>query len=362
MKLKKRGKIWWIDYYVDGKRHRQSTKTPNKAAALEFAERLNAASKMPTFEDAVAVLRIMYGQQTRATLPVSGAWEIYTNLARATGKDAIAPTTMERRRCQVERFVRWIQRERPAIRSIEGVSGPVAIDYARHLADAGLKTKTRANAIGELGTVWRLLEKASDGVKNPWGELMPRDIDGQRGKAFSPDEEARVVDAARRVGKDWLPVCVLMRHTGLRYGDVARLQWSEIQGDVIRLSPVKTKRHGITVALPITAPVADALASVERRGEYVFPIHAHFYGNRGRASREALCFREVLEAAGLGDAGFTIHSWRHTAATRLAEAGAGVEVRQRILGHRTVENAERYDHDEHLAEVRAAMEAAANRQ
>ena len=44
---------------------------------------------------------------------------------------------------------------------------------------------------------------------------------------------------------------------------------------------------------------------------------------------------------------------------RLAGAGVGLETRKRILGHTVDATARRYDHDEHLAEVKAAMEAAA---
>ena len=45
--------------------------------------------------------------------------------------------------------------------------------------------------------------------------------------------------------------------------------------------------------------------------------------------------------------------------TRLAEAGADIETRKRILGHTEDITARRYDHDEHLAETRRALEAAA---
>ena len=73
-----------------------------------------------------------------------------------------------------------------------------------------------------------------------------------------------------------------------------------------------------------------------------------------------LNFREVLVAAGIDpdDGPYTFHSRRHTAAPRLAEAGAHIETRKKILGHTTDMNAERYDHSPHLNETRAAIEAA----
>ena len=100
------------------------------------------------------------------------------------------------------------------------------------------------------------------------------------------------------------------------------------------------------------------LKTIPRTGDYLFPLHADLYDKRGPASR-LIPFREVLDAAGLGNAGYTIHSWRHTAATRLAETGADIETRKALLGHRVDATAERYDHDEHLAAKRAALERAA---
>ena len=84
---------------------------------------------------------------------------------------------------------------------------------------------------------------------------------------------------------------------------------------------------------------------------WVFPFHADRYGQNSKL----LHFRDVLERAGVADKGYTIHSWRHTAATRLAEAGVGVETRKRILGHTADATAERYDHATHDAEVREAL-------
>ena len=60
MKLTKRGKVWWIDYRADGKRHRQSTGTADRAVAKAFMEHIDVARRMPTFEAAVDVLRQFY--------------------------------------------------------------------------------------------------------------------------------------------------------------------------------------------------------------------------------------------------------------------------------------------------------------
>lgn len=359
MTLYRRGRIWWVEYQVDGVRHRQSTHTQKYNVAKAWASQIETARKMPTFEEAVAVLKMFYKQPVEGLLPIDTAWDVYIELARATGKAAISADTLRRRKLVLSRFLAWVRKERATIRTIEAVTGPVAAGFATYLANGlKLKTKTRINNIADLNTIWKMLEHASTGIRNPWASLRPVDIDGKFGKAFTPADEKRVLEAARAVGKNWYHICVIMRHTGQRYGDVARLMWSNVDGDVIRLTPHKTQRHKIAVTIPITEPIREALKTIPKTGDYLFPLHADLYDQRGPASR-IIPFREVLCKAGLENAGYTIHSWRHTAATRLAGAGVDIETRKRILGHTEDVTARRYDHDEHLDEVRAAMEAAA---
>lgn len=320
---------------------------------------------MPTFDDAVEVLRRLYNRPNPGVVKLSSAWDTYLEVARSVGRDRLSADTMRRREGAVKNLVAWLKKNRPLTETVEAVTQPIAAAYAAALADGKRKTKTRANIIGELSSVWRILEKASTGIHNPWATLAPTNTDSVRGKAFSEAQLASLLDAAKRVGKDWYPARVIALHTGLRYGDVATLTWAEVDGwkvagdgGVIRLTPNKTKRFGITTAFPIIAPISEVLAEIPRRGDYLFPMHSELHGNRGRMSRDALSLAEALKAAGLYGQGFTFHSLRHTAATNLAAAGVGIETRKRILGHTEDATANRYDHDEHLDEIKAAMEAA----
>lgn len=359
MNIYKRGRIWWADYTVAGKRYRQSTGTANRKIAETWLANIKTARKMPTFEAAVEVLKILYQKPVEGLLPISGIIEIYERLAKATGRIASAETERKRRN-RITHLIAWLEKNRPTVKTIEAITGPIAAAYAEKLAADGLKTKTRRNIIGDLSTTWNMLEKASEAVRNPWPNLAPPDTDGERGKAFTPAQEAEVLDAAKKIGKDWYPICMIMRTTGLRYGDVVKLTRDEIADGVIRLDPHKTRKHGIRVAIPIVSTLAPVIAAIPNRGDYLFPLHSELYGNTFAATRAGLAFREVLDAAGITGPGYTVHSWRHTAATRLAERGVDIETRKRILGHTVDDTARRYDHAEHLDETRRALEAAAS--
>lgn len=256
MTLYKRRRIWWVEYQVDGKRYRQSTHATQYAVAKAWVDQIKTAKKMPTFEEAVEVLKMFYKKPVEGLLPIDSTWTVYLDLARATGKTAITDKTLHNRENVVKRFVEWLHKYRPTVKTIEAVTGPIAAGFATYLNDVlKLKSKTRINNIAELCTVWKMLESASSGVRNPWSALRPQDVDGEIGRAFTKTDEDRVLEAAKTVGKDWYAVCTIMRHTGLRYGDVATLTWAEIHGDAIRLMPNKTKRKKIAVVIPMIAPV-----------------------------------------------------------------------------------------------------------
>ena len=52
----------------------------------------------------------------------------------------------------------------------------------------------------------------------------------------------------------------------MRYGDVARLDWKDVDLErrVIEVNPSKTRRHGVSVTLPIADPLHAALSSAKR--------------------------------------------------------------------------------------------------
>lgn len=358
MNLYKRGRIYWLKYQVAGVVHRVSTHATDYKEARKFRDSLAVARKAPTFEEAVEILRIIYRTPRPGSIALGDIWARYEETARAVGRLTASPRTLYERKRALHNLTEWLKNAAGEVRTAEGITGAIATRYAAHLAKGGSKTKTRANTIGHLVTVWNILEKIGNGIVNPWTRLAPVVTDSERIPAFSVEQERAVLRAAAAVGKDWLPVCTIARHTGLRYGDIAHLKWSEIDfaAGIIHRIPEKTRRYGIAVELPIIAPVRAALEPLRGRGGvYVFPQHAALY--RTGAGEEMLPFSEVLDAAGITGR-YTFHSWRHTAATRLADAGISTETRKRILGHTEDATADRYDHAAHLEEVKAAMEAA----
>ena len=373
MRLYKRHLTWWIRYELHGKTVRRSLKTHDRTVAEGTLHAMRLARCGAVGRDVVnAMLDEIWGRERtdapRPGIPISGAWAAYIDAASAAGLDRVSSDTMRKRRAHFAQFAAWVASERAAVQTVEAVTGPIAAAFAARLKDDGLKDKTRRNTLGDLSTVWTVLSKVSDGVRNPWTGLMPRVMDAETRLPFTREEEDRILAAAAEAGHGWLLACLVARHTGMRYGDVATLRRDEVHlaDGVIRYQPNKLKHltRPVWVTVPIEplvlAPaLAEALAAPVRDelDESLLREHAYYYGLSGH-SKMPVQFADILQAAGVESVNHTFHSWRHTLNTRMGEAGIDIETRKRISGHLTDEMSRHYDHSEHLPEMRSAIEAA----
>ena len=384
MRLYKRHQMWWIEYRIDKRYVRKSTRLRDRAAAEAVRASMKLArSKRSSAETVAALLESIYQQVEKPVgTGLGAAWQIYRDTLSTAGLDKIAPDTLRKRAGHLAAFVTWCKTDRPVVRDVQEVDGPSAAAYAASLIAQGLSAKTRQTHIADLSHVWKILSKSLPGLVNPWGDLRPRNVSGQRHPAFTPEEEKRVMKAARKRGDGWPLMCLIARHTGLRYGDVATLQWGiaadainaeklengvvDISAKLLVVDPSKTARHGVRVVMPIEsrtlAPaLAQARESASRDAVDLFPRHAKTYRTIGQAPKDSR-FCDILTSAGTDPSdGYSFHSWRHTFRTRLSEAGVSTELAMRLCGHTTTAMSAHYDHNAHLSELSAAIEAAAGK-
>lgn len=360
MALFLRGNVWWMEYRTSRIHLVKSTRLKRgdreKAQAVYAAWRLGLGAKPPR-PIVEQLIDSIYAEKREghASLPLVSVWEVYEDWRTGKGR-VVSKLTLQKRRSAVSSFVAWAAARR--IDEIRLVSVAVARQYVATLA--GKANKTVRNIVGDLVTVWEAVSQMSGGgLPNPWRAACPDD-DGssKRLEAFSPDEEARVLAAAKAVGHGWHLASVISRWTGLRYGDVANLEWSDVDfaRRVIDTVPNKTRRHRVSVLVPISDALIAELSAVpaDRREGLILPEHAAAYP---RGLKGELSFAHVLEAVGLDDGRHTFHSWRHTFRTRLAEAGVPDEIARRLGGWTNLRMSAHYDHASHLVEMREAIAA-----
>jgi site-specific recombinase XerD len=358
-----RGDVWWMEWRTRKERVVRSTgfrkEDRAKAQAVLDAYRL-ARSQKPKRSVVEGLLDTIYSAASvqAVDLLLSSLWTSYLDWMLGKGRK-VAHKTLVERRGLVDRFVTWAVKR--GVLAVRDVDVGLAREYVASLRGQGLANKTLRNSATALGSVWEAVGQLVGGMANPWKAACP-DKDGSsvRRGAFTSSEEAKVLAEAKKLGHDWHLASLISRWTGLRYGDVARLDWSQVdlKRRCIDVTPSKTAKHEVRVLVPIGDVLLAALRKrAKERGTegFVLPEHAIQYPH---PFLPYMAFSRALEAAGLDIQRFTFHSWRHTFRTRLAEAGVADDLAMRLGGWTNSAMASHYDHAERLGELLQAVNSA----
>ena len=191
---------------------------------------------------------------------------------------------------------------------------------------------------------------------NPVSRLTRPTEPRGRVRYLDEEERERLLAACRESESPLLyPVVVLALSTGMRQGEILRLQWKDVDFERRRVLLLETK-NGERRAAPLVGRAYNLLrelVNVRRLDNpYVFPA------KRPDAPANIRKFWEAaVKKAGIED--FRFHDLRHTAASYLAMNGVTLAEIAEVLGHKTLQMVKRYAHlsETHTAAVVERMNA-----
>jgi site-specific recombinase XerD len=281
-----------------------------------------------------------------------GLQDAYLEEYRARGLSAATEAHTE---LQLERWGRWLKKQRPrvAIEAIdaESISAYLGTRSSFHAKSTVYLTLSMMRGFGEYLVrrgVWRTNPmRWMKGPKvRPYNRL-PRRID-------QADMEALWRAAAGRgggySGRLWVTILALLYGTGLRRGELVRMNLGAFDREqaTLRIDGRKTGEERM-VPLP---------EMVQRCLEEYLPARHNQLEEHGRIEETALLvgmhgrrlthegisngIHAIARAAGVPPV--TLHQFRHSCASDLLEAGVHLAEVQRILGHRVIETTVRYVH------------------
>ncbi len=191
---------------------------------------------------------------------------------------------------------------------------------------------------------WRWLRQ------DPYFEMLPEG-DG-RERELTEAEEKTLLPYLKPAFADLFLAAL---HTGMRQGELVRLEWRQVNlaNRVLDFQPTK---RGKKRAVPIGEPLYHILARRKRAAtsERVF---TKTDGEPWSKWAVGYHINAACEAAGIQD--FTFHDIRHTIATRLNRNGVQASYVQDLLGHKTASITRRYTHTQ-TADLAAAVATLGN--
>lgn len=176
--------------------------------------------------------------------------------------------------------------------------------------------------------------------KNPVMQIKFLHQEEKLDRILTLEEEKRLLQASPEHISNII-ICAL--NTGMRRGEMLSLKWENVNLDhkYITLESTLTKAKK-TRRVPINSILNDLLTRLEsgKRSDHVFTNEQG--GKYSKVSSLSYSFNTSLKRANITN--FRFHDLRHTAATRMVEAGVPLFAVGQILGHSNPKTTMRYAH------------------
>ncbi|GAB4371897.1 MAG: site-specific integrase [Deltaproteobacteria bacterium] len=337
MGLYKRGGVWHIQYFVNGKRVRKAMGTVkrNAEAALEGIRMDIRAGKYRLKEYPKTTIEDLckkYREWAKGHLR-SVSYKTHLPIIEEYFKKRLISTITE---ADVESFRK------------ERMDTPTRSGGKRKNSTLNRELATLARLFN-LGIKWDLTDR------NPAAKAKPLPETRGRTRFLSVEEAGRLLEAAPRHLR---PILIMALETGMRRGEIMNLRWSDVDrknGTIF----IAESKNGCSRHVPMSNRLRKTLDSLPRRlgTDHVFTGHIRntpAEGKRRRPLNQPIgkvgepfhdvrtSFERACMKAGIEN--FRFHDLRHTAASHMVMAGVPMKTVGEILGHKAATMTERYSH------------------
>jgi integrase len=319
--LYQRGKVWYLDARINGQRYvTRLGKNISRSVAGELASVKRAA-----------FLKQEAGIRKRRDCPFEKATAAFLDWVKTNKR----PRTVRVYTQQVARLSESFRGK-----TLTQIS---TFDVERHKRNR-VEQGARVTVNRELAVLKNLYNKAKawklyEG-ENPAMGVKMLEEPKRRLRFLDYAEEAKLLQVAPDVLKD---VIVIGVNTGIRIkAEGLSLTWRDVDFSRNLLSvPAAYSKNGRSRTIPLNSRARDVLQrrKVQSRSEFVFSQP------NGRPYRSLdKPFTKACQDAGLAETGLSLHSLRHTFASRLVMSGADLRTIQECGGWSDLSLVQRYSH------------------
>jgi len=385
--LVKRGRTYYAEWTISGKKYRQSTRQTDKDEACKELSRIMkpflVVDDVRTLETVKARIEgakaelVILDEERNPPLSFGQAW---TAFLQASNRPDSGHRTLSDYEGYFTAFWNWLQENNKGVQQLREVTPSISSEYTAHLRNRGLKAGTYNKHLNALGLVFRILSESAKLTMNPWEGIRRKRSIPQSRRELTIDELRQVCAKAKGELQIILAIGI---YTGFRLGDAVTLRWGEVdlKRGIIRRIPAKTARRN---PKPVLVPIHPTLQAIldeiplSNRKEYVIPematthlrdssaiskrIQAHIIDCDISTAKPETGFKIEIDENGkrkmvhtgkraVLEVGF--HSLRHSFVSMCRAANAPLSVVESIVGHSSPAMTRYYTHTGDLAALAA---------
>lgn len=355
----KRGKVWYLDIRVKGRRIRRRVGSSKKIAelALKDAEVKAAWEEFGFAQNDITIDRFM---------------KQFLDYSRANHR----PATTNRYRAVIDHF-RDFLKTRPKVTFMSEITTEVIDRYKVFRKDSwvnpngqpvesdedkteytrkGARAHTINFEIGTLKSIFYLAIKWGYLKKNPTAGIRKLKVEDSKPLRFLTIEECRrFLDACP---PDLYPVYFTFLNTGMRKAELENLEWSDID---FRRKKIRIRRKEFWQPktgerdIPISQQLHDVLQKLKKENEETIKSNFVFPDKRtGGKIKTKLREKLIQIAREAGIEGLTkLHTLRHTFASHLVMQRVDLPTVKKLMGHSDIQTMMIYAYlaPDHLADA-----------
>lgn len=329
----KGSRFWWMQYWDEGQRHRESTgEVDQKKARRILNQMLNQLEAL---------------KAERAAPPRPGTGVLLGDLYAEIERDYL----INQRKSLGELKIRWTRHLCPYFGSIPalGISAEQVNIYIAQRLGAKAANATVNRELAVLKRMYKLAIKTGR-IKSGDLPYIPSLEERNVRKGFLKDAQYHALASSTARRGLWLRTMFEVAYSyGWRKSELLELKVSQVDmaERTIALNPGETKNDESRVVV-MTAKIFDligACIAAKAPGDYVFTRSSHGRGHQLKQGGRIVEFRADWAAAckEAGVEGLLFHDLRRSGVRNLIRAGVTEKVSMTITGHKTRSVFERYN-------------------
>ena len=252
----------------------------------------------------------------------------------------------------LKRFIQFLEDYYPEVKKVAQVTPPHLQKFIQFLQEMGLSERTQARFVATLKAFFDFLWIEEEIETQVAAALESPKLPSKLPAVLAVEEIEKLftaLDLSKADGRRNKAILAVLYACGLRVSEVISLKISHLY---LEVGFIKVLGKGNKERLiPISQNAIDQLSYYleERKHQNNISneaIDIVFLNRRGKALTRQYIFQEVQKLAAIAqiDKKISPHTFRHSFATHLVEAGADLRVVQELLGHVSITTTELYTH------------------
>jgi integrase len=316
--------VWWINYYISGKQHREKAGRHSDAVALYQKRKADSRRKLK-LPELVPGDVVTFGHLS--TMAVEHAQTHLRTSRDYVTRDAILSVPFgSRRAAEVtpQEIDQWLTRHCGTNATANRYRSYISLAYRLGMANGKV-------------------------TSNPARLVRLRTENNARQRYLTREEYNTLLGIIGRDNPEQAVAFVVSVYTGMRFGEQFTLTWNQVDFTRKKIRLEKTK-NGSKRDVPLNSITLEAMNKQHAAVPHVSkdPV----FPRPGPSSDCRWWFEPALRKAGITD--YTWHNNRHTFCSWLALAGVSLKEIQVLAGHRSIAMAARYAHLSPEASVSAS--------